>query len=237
MPDPEPARSIKEPRGVYSPYFGCTIFIIMLICVAGGLSLAYFSLRTQDAAFGEIAKDQPAELNPVVLAEAERAALLAKLAAFKQEVTDKKPATLELSIAELNTIVQLAPDSGYGGFKSMIAFTAAEPGAKQLQAKVCLPVNKIKFWEGLRYLIGTAAFKPMIAEKVGIDMQMQSLTVPGKTVNQDLLDRLMLWQWFSPYTKLENIGPLMAAITSAEVTASGVRLSSDPALIPVPEKP
>jgi hypothetical protein len=234
MAAPETTRQIKQPRGVYSPYFGCTIFAVMILCVGGGLTMAYYSLKTQDAAFAEIAQHKPAELNPKVIAVADHPALLAKLDTFKQAVTDKKAASLELSVEELNTVIQLAPDSGYGGFKSMLAFTQVDAAQKQLRAAVCFPINKIKFWEGLRYIVGEAVFQPKIDEKAGIDMQMLSLTIPGKTANQNLVDRLMLWQWLSPYIKLEGIGPVLRAVTDVTVTATGVSLSTDPTKVPPP---
>jgi hypothetical protein len=218
----------KQPRGPFSPYFGCTIFIVIIVGAVLLLTLGYYSLSSQDAALAAFTVDAPVQLNAKVLSAAEQPALEQKLAAFRAAVVEKKSAELSLTVAELNTLIQSAPDSDYGGFKEMVAFTSTLPEKKQLLAAVCLPLNKMRFWEGKRYAIGTVTMQPMIAEKVGLDLQLQSLTVPDKVVNQDFVDRLMLWHWLTPYTKMEGIGAVLAAVSAVEVTSEGVKLTATP---------
>jgi hypothetical protein len=223
---------VKQPRGVYSPYFGCLIFSVIILSVVFVGGMAYYAMRGQDAAISAFASDNPVVLKAQTLPAEQRPTLVSKLKAFAEDIKKAKPSTtLSLTVEELNTLIELAPDSGYGGFREMIAITQANAETQQLLTDVCLPINRIKFWEGKRYAVGQAKFQPMIAEKVGLDFQLQTLEVPGKTVSQDFVDRLMLWHWITPYTKLEGIGSALAAITSVEVTATGLTLTAKPTAV------
>jgi hypothetical protein len=215
----------KQPRGPFSPYFGCLIFAVIFVGGALLLGLAYYSLTSQDAAIAAFTLDAPKVLVPQLPTEVERAAFVQRVAAFRTAVGEKKAAVLEMGVAELNALIQDAPASDYGGFKEMVCFVSADAEKQELLAEVCLPLNRVKFWEGKRYAIGQAGLKPMVAEKVGLDLQLKSLTVPGKVVSQDFVDRLMLWHWLTPYTKMEGVGTVLAAISAAEVTATGVKLT------------
>jgi hypothetical protein len=217
---------VKQPRGVYSPYFGCLIFSVIILSVVFVGGMAYYSLTNQDAAISVFASDTPVTLKAQTIPAEQRPALVNKLKAFAQDLIhpSNPEVALSLSIAELNTLIELAPDSGYGSFKEMIAFTQALAETQQLVADVCLPLNRIRFWEGKRYAVGKSKFKPMIAEKVGLDFQLQSLEIPGKTVSEDFIDRLMLWHWLTPYNKAEGVGTVLAAISKVKVTSSGITL-------------
>jgi hypothetical protein len=41
---------VKEPRGPYSPYFGCLIFSVLILVVLFVGGMAYYSLRRADHA-------------------------------------------------------------------------------------------------------------------------------------------------------------------------------------------
>lgn len=220
----------KQPTAPFNPFFGCAVMLIVVTTLVGIVLWSFYALRTQDKAIAGFAVDQPVKLNPVKVAETDRQPLLDTLKSFAEGARAGKTGKLELSIAELNTLMEIAPDSGYGKFTEILAFKAANPEEQVLVADVCLPMNKMKFWEGQRYAVGEAGFKPEIVKDAGADMKLVSLKVPGKDVEPKFVEALGGWHWLTPYQKLEALTPIFKAITKVEVTAGGVTLFVEKAL-------
>lgn len=216
----------KQPTAPYNPFFGCAVMAIVATTLIGIVAWSFYALRTQDNAIAQFTVDQPVPLNPVRLAEPDVAALLEELKRFSQAASSGQEASIELSIAELNTLIATAPNTGHGGFTDLIAFKAAQPEEQVLVADVSLPMNKMKFWEGQRYAVGEAEFKPEIVADAGADMKLVSLSVPGKQVEPKFVEALGGWHWLTPYQQHEPLTNTFKAISKVEVTSSGVRLST-----------
>jgi hypothetical protein len=215
----------KQPTAPYNPFFGCAVMVIVAATLLGIVAWSFYALTTQDQAINQFTVDQPVALHPVRLTETETSALLESLKPFATAAAAGTATTVELTIAELNTLIAIAPDSGYGQFTELIAFKSAQPEEQLLVADVCLPMNRMKFWEGKRYAVGEAAFKPDIVAEMGADMKLVSLSVPGKPVEPKFVESLGGWHWLTPYQKLEKLAPVFKAINRIEVTSGGVRLS------------
>ncbi len=217
----------KQPTAPFNPFFGCAVLAIVVSTLAGIVLWSLYALRTQDEAIAKFTLEQPVTLNPVRLSEQDTAQLVETVSKFADALRAGKPSSLELSIPELNTLLHIAPDTGYGKFTELIAFKSAQPEEQLLVAEVCLPLNKMKFWEGQRYAAGEAEFKPDIVADAGADMKLVSLTVPGKEVEPKFIQALGGWHWLTPYQKLEKFTPVFKAITKVEVTSAGVILIAE----------
>ncbi len=215
----------KEPTGQFSPYYGCAIMLIAILVFGGMLGWGFYSLSRQDADIAQFTVEHPVPPMGLKLGEAELPALKAKLAAFAEEEKAHRPATLSLSVAELNSLIDLAPDTGAGSFREMIAFKALKPD-HELVADVSLPLNKMKFWEGRRYAVGEATFTSEIVKDTGPDLRLTTLTIPGKPVNEGFLNALSSWHWLTPYQKLPALAPVFKEVKNISVTSSGVVLST-----------
>ena len=223
------SKPIKQPTAPYNPFFGCAILIMIVTMVVGVVTWSYYSFSTQDKAIGEFTVDNMVTLNPVKVPEGEVESLKILIRDFAKGVTAGKTGALELSIAEINTLLAIAPDTGYGDFTQMVAFKSTDVARQTLIADVCLPMNKMKFWEGKRYAVGEASFKPDIVKDAGADMKLVQLTVPGKPVNPKFNEALAGWYWLTPYQKLEALTPVFKAISKVEVTATGIKISVEKA--------
>ena len=219
------ATPLKQPTAPYNPFFGCAILIMIVTVFVGIITWSYYSFSTQDKAIGEFTVDSAVPLTPVKVPEAEVEPLKSVMRDFAEGVTAGKTGALELSIAEINTLLAIAPDTGYGDFTQMVAFKSTNVANQTLQADVCLPMNKMKFWEGKRYAVGEASFKPDIVKDAGADMKLVELTVPGKPVDPKFNEALAGWYWLTPYQKLESLTPVFKAINKVEVTATGIKIS------------
>jgi hypothetical protein len=210
----------KTPVGPFNPYYGCAVMLTILFFVIGVVTWSWYTLSTQDAAIAKFAVDAPTKLDAVKVTAEEIDKLKARLADFSAGKVD----TIEIKIPEMNSLLEIAPDTGYGKFTEMIAFTGVDVEKKLLTADVSLPMNKVKFWEGKRYAVGRAEFSPEVIKDAGPDIKLVSLTVPGKVVEPLFVESLGGWHWLTPYQKLEQFTAAFKATTSVEVIADGVRL-------------
>lgn len=220
------ARIQKTPTGEFSSYYGCYIIALAVFMVVGAIAWAAWSFYSQDKAIALIAADQPVKLPVPPLSPAAEQDLRARLTAFGAAAKSGAAATLDLTIAELNAIVQFAPDSGYGSYREMVRIAKTEPSTNTLIADLCMPMRKAKFWEGQhRYLIGEGVFLIEILEE-GLDAKLVDVRIPGKTAPAGFVAGLQVWPWIAPYRKQEPLGSMLKGIKSATVTASGLRLAT-----------
>ncbi|GEP42660.1 hypothetical protein [Brevifollis gellanilyticus] len=216
------ARVEKVPVSGFSPFYGCLIMVMAALVFGGIIAWSAYSLFQQDKAIAVFASDQPQKFAPIELSAEARAALEKKLADFKAGQTTE----LTLSIAELNGLLLIAPDTGYGTYTEMLRFERTEPEKNRLIAQVCLPMNHIKFWEDKkRYLNGEAAYEVLVHE-AGVDAQVADVKVPGKVVAEGFVTGMATWTLLAPYAKLDAIGPSLKLVKKATVTADGVTLST-----------
>ena len=219
------AQLSKQPTSTYNPFFGCAIMSMAAILFIGIVAWSLYSLLKQDSEIAKFTVEQAVPLVNSPLSDDAKTALLARTKTFADAAKASKPATLDLSIAELNALIDAAPDSGYGSFREMILFTATKPADGALAANVCLPLNKARFWEGKRYAVGEAVFKVELSDD-GPDVRLTALSVPGKVVSEGFIGAFAGWRWITPYQKIEPVGPVLKGIKNIQVTASGITLST-----------
>jgi hypothetical protein len=217
----------KQPTAPFTPFAGCAIMLSAITVFGGIIGWSYYSLRTQDAEISKFTVEQPNKPIAQLPDATGVAALKQRLADFTKLVADKKPATLNLTVAELNALMDLAPDSGNGKFAEMVAFKGVKDG-RELIADVCFPLNKMKFWEGKRYAVGEATFVVEIVKDQGPDVKLGSLTIPGKTINPGFFEAFSGFHWLTAYQKVDAVGPTLKAINKISVTATGIELGSQP---------
>ena len=216
----------KEPTSPFNPFYGCAIMAMAVMIFGGMVGWGVYSLTQQDAQIALFTVEHPVQPIRDTVAEADVPALKARISAIADAATAAKAATLTLTVPELNSLIELAPDTGVGNFKEMIAVRSLKPD-NTLVADVCLPLNKMKFWEGRRYAVGQATFVVEIVKDSGPDLRLTSLTVPGKTVSSGFIDAFSAWHWLTPYQKVASLTPVMKAVKKISVTADGVVLSTE----------
>jgi hypothetical protein len=219
------AQLTKQPTSTYNPFFGCAIMSMAAIMFIGIVAWSLYSLLKQDSEIAKFTVEQAVPLSNPVLSDDARNALLIRAKAFADAAQANKPATLELSIIDVNALIDAAPDSGYGSFRNMVVFTSTKPADNSLTANVCLPLNKARFWEGKRYAVGEALFK-LEQSAEGPDVRLTSLNVPGKVVSEGFIGAFAGWRWVTPYQKIEPVGSVLKGIKNITVTSTGLTLST-----------
>lgn len=222
------AKIEKTPTSGYSPYYGCYIIAMAAFMFAGMIGWTAWSFFAQNKAISLITQDEQVKLPDVLLTPDQESALLARLAAFGEASKAGRPAELSLTLDDLNQIVRLAPDSGYGTYREIVRFTKTDPAKNTLIASLCMPIKKLKFWEGkFRYLVGEGVFQIEVHEE-GVDAKLIDVRVPGKPVPAGFVGNLPTWPWVAPYRKQEPLGTMLKGIKKATVTADGLNLSTTP---------
>jgi len=218
----------KAPVSSYSPFYGCGIIVAAAIVFGGIIAWSAYTLFRQDAEIESMTVAAPAQFAPLNLSPAEDAQLLEKLTRLKRSVQAGQPASLSLSIAELNAIIQKTPDLGNGTYAEIVRFTGTLPDQNALLADVSMRLNRLPFSKGpMRYLVGTATFTVEVNSE-GPDTRITAIEVPGKTVPSGFIDSQHLWTWVAPFRKDEELASILKALRSARVTSTGLELSTQP---------
>lgn len=220
------ARIDKRPTAEFSSYYGCYIIAMAATMFAGMIGWAAWTFFSQDKAISLFTQDERASF-PAPASDAAKAAdLRTRLAAFGDAAKGGQPAELKLTVDDLNEVIRLAPDTGYGSYREIVRVVKTSPANNSLIAALSMPLKKAKFWEGkFRYLVGEGTFSIVIHEE-GLDAKLVDVRVPGKTVAPGFVGNLEVWPWIAPYRKQEPIGSMLKGIKKATVTAEGLTLST-----------
>ncbi len=222
------AKVEKVPTADFNPFYGCFIMFMAGLIFLGIIAWSGWSLLSQDKAIAQFAEEQPVTLSTIELTEPARAELTSRLETFAKAATSGQKASLNLTMADLNGLLLLAPDSGYGSYRDMIRFVRFIPEKNQVVGKVSLPMNHIKFWENKkRYLNGEAALE-LFLHDLGLDARVAAVDVPGKVVAEGFVSGMGAWTWLAPYQKMEAFGPALRAVKKVTVTADAVVLETQP---------
>lgn len=222
------ARVQKIPTGEFSSYYGCYIISMAALIFFGIIAWSGYALLKQDKEIGKITVEEPAKFPATTMPEAQLKALRERLAAFGEAARTAKPATISLTLDELNTVIEIAPDTGYGHYREIVRITRADPAGSSLIADLNMPLRKLKFWEGkMRYLVGEGTFK-MLTHEEGLDARLVDVRIPGKTPPDGFLDNLQIWTWIAPYRKQEPLGAMLKGIKKVTVTETGLTLATTP---------
>jgi len=212
----------KVPTGEFHSGYGCIIMSAVIGVFIFMVWWGYYTLTTMDAAIAAITQPTPVQLSPVAAVPD----LEKKLSDFAAAANAGKPATLKLSVAELNVMIQLAPDGGSGSYKDMLRVKSLDATKQTIITDASMPLNK-KFWEdSKRYLVGEVDYTLEMTE-LGPDAKVSAVRVPGKLVPEEMVKGMAMYGAISPYQNDKTLGPVLKAIKKFKVEADGVMVSTE----------
>lgn len=222
------AKIEKTPTGEFSSLYGCYIILMAALVFGGIIGWTAWSLLSQDKALSLITQDEKVLPKGPAVTEGEKPALDSRLRAFADAAKGGQAAELSLTIAEINHLIETAPDTGFGSYKEILRIVRTDPAKNTLIASLAMPVKKLKYWEGkFRYLVGEGDFLIEVGAE-GLDAKLVDVRVPGKSVPAGFVGNLPAWPWIAPYRKSEPAASILKGIKKAAVTADGVTLSTQP---------
>ncbi len=217
----------KVPTGAYSPFYGCAIIIIMVLTFGGIITWSVYSLLKQDKEIASFTQEVAPFMPEIVLPDAAKAALKAKLNAFAEATNKGQAADLTLNIDELNGLLILAAENGIGqqegsaAYRDFIRFTGFDFSKKLLLTDIRMPMNKLP-WAGggQRYVVGTATFA-FQADGKPFDLNLENIIVPGKSVSPGFVNNLNSMPWLSVAKQKAEIAAALNRVTSFELPSDG----------------
>jgi hypothetical protein len=214
----------KVPTGEFHSGYGCIIMSAVVGVFGFIVWWGYYTLTTMDEAIAAITQSTPVKLPEV----APVPGLEQKLADFAALAKAGKPATLKLSVTEINALILLAPDTGSGSYKDMLRVKSLDAAKQTIITEASLPMNTKKFWEDTkRYLVGEVDFTLEMTE-VGPDAKVSDVRVPGKTVPVEMVKGMAMYGYLRPYQNDPALEPVLQAIKQCKVEADGLVLSTVP---------
>jgi hypothetical protein len=220
------SRPIKEPVSGYSPFYGCGIMVAAGLIFGGIIAWSAYSLFKQNAEIDLFTIATPSLPERRPLSPDAAKALAEKTAALQKTVAAGQPASLTLTLDELNTLIAEAPDLGNGSYAEIVRFVGTDPDKNLLHAAISLPLNPLPFsGKPKRYLVGTATFQVEVTSE-GPDARIIAIEVPDKTVPAGFVESQKVWTWVTPYRTHAEFAATLKALRSARVTADGLSLST-----------
>lgn len=216
----------RIPTGPFNPFYGCAIMIIIASLMGGFVTWTIYSGLRQDKEIGEFTVDRA---DPVPVAEvspSEREELTQKLTGFATAAREGRPASLSLTVSELNALIVLAGDAGIADYRGMVKFTGLDPATQTLLADLCWPLNRLPFsGQGKRYLTGQGSFKPSISAPATFEVHIDTLSIPGRTVSTGFLNSLRTWPWLNLAKVNPAVSDTLKTVTSFEFSPDSSTLT------------
>ena len=217
------AKIQKVPTGEFHSGYGCIIMSAVIGVFVFIVWWGYYTLTTMDAAIAAISQAAPAKLPQVATVPG----LEQKLSDFANSANSGKPATLKLTVSDLNALLLLAPEGGNGSYKEMLRVKSLDAAKQAFVTDASLPMNTAKFWEDTkRYLVGEVDFTLEMTE-LGPDARVSAVRVPGKTVPEEMVKGMAMYGYLGPYQNNPTLGPVLKAIKKCQVDNEGVVLSTE----------
>ena len=190
----------KIPTGKFNPGYGCAIMVIMVLTFSGIVTWIVHSLLEQNRQIAGFTVEQADPLPELKITDEQKSALRARLQQFADEAAKGEETSLSLSVADCNVLFGVATDVGIGGDKDstpypeVLRVTGFDAVARRVKTDLRLPMNKLPWQEGHRYLVGSATFKPDI-ENGSFVIRVDAVAVPGKEVPEGFVRNLKNWDW------------------------------------------
>ncbi len=220
-PGEAPTHTVKEPRGQSNPFYGCAILLIAMATFGFIVGWSLYSGLKQSSEIDAFTSPDSPVLDPLKADLAQKSELQSKLDAFAYEANMGKPATLSLTPGELNTSLVLASEGGVGDYRDMVRFTGFDASAQVIKADIRWKMNNLPFVKAPdRFLAGHATFKPVI-ENGALDLHIETLEVPGKTVSEGFIRQLRNWPWLNLAKLDDQVKQPLTKVTGFEFAPDG----------------
>lgn len=226
------AETQRIPTSGFNPGYGCAIFALMILTFAGIVTWIIHSLLEQNRQIAAITVEHADPLPVLAVTGSGKTALRDRLATFAGAAGREPGARLRLGVADCNVLLALATDAGIGGDKDstpypdLLRITRFDAQARVLEADIRLPMNKLPWQEGRRYLAGGATFRPDI-DNGSLVLRIVAVSVPGKAVPEGFVRNLKVWDWLDVAKKKDaRVAETLKKVTAWRIveTGSGLEL-------------
>lgn len=219
--------------GKFSPFAGCSIFIIAG-CLALGMvaftAWSYFKVKEKIEGF---TLDQPKQI-PLVDTkdkESEQTALKAKFVGFRHDIEAKNKGEMILNANEMNLAIAtfdiLKPHRNN--------FHITEIRNNEIEAQVSYPVKSRMGSDEMRYLTGSVIIVPELVEG-GAFPRIIEIRADKDGDIPDEFKKFISETLLHPIVNDKELGPLFKSLSSVEIVGDKLMVTTDPSYI-APDAP
>lgn len=215
----------SQKNGKFSPFAGCSIFIIagtLALGMIGFTAWSYFKVKEKIESFtGETPK--PIELVDTKGKEAEQTALKAKLVGFRHKIEAKHKGEMTLNADEMN--LAIATFDILKPHRKNFYITAIRDG--QIDAQVSYPVKSSMGSDEMRYLTGTIIIKPELVEGGAFPRITEIKPDKGSEIPEEF-KKFISETLLHPIVNDKELGPIFKSLSSVEIKGDTLVLQTDP---------
>lgn len=224
MSDATPADSKQEDRK-FSPFAGCSIFIIAGVLAAGMIAFTvwtYFQMKDTITGFTE---EKPrSELTiDVTGKESEQTALKSKLVGFRHNIEAEHQDEISLDAEEMNlaigTFEILKPHRG--------ALKIIAVRDDNIEADISFPVKPGIGSDEMRYINARLVIHPELVDGAVFPRVISVTTVEGQEVPEQFRE-FISETLLHPVRNDDEIGPIFKRLSAVEIEGKQLLLQTDP---------
>ncbi|MBT8037177.1 MAG: hypothetical protein KJO21_06495 [Verrucomicrobiae bacterium] len=215
----------EKGTGKFSPFAGCSIFIIagtLAACMLAFTIWTYFKVKDTIAAFTEV-EPKAIELADTQGREAAQSALEAKLVGFRQHIETHEEAEITLNADEMNlaiaTFVMLKPH------RHNLSISAIKDG--HIAADISYPVKARMGSDEMRYLNGSITVVPELVEGAAFPRVTEiRADQPGDI--PDEFKKFISETLLRPLHEDKELGPIFKRLSAVEIKNNALVLHTHP---------
>lgn len=229
MPEATPADSAKE-KGKFSPFAGCSIFIIAGLLAVGMISFTFWIGTRIESTIQGFTQENPKPIEQVDLTgkESQQVTLKNNLMGFRHKIEAEKPGEISLSAEDLNLAIAtfdiLKPQRG-----SLYVTSISDEG---IRAEISNPINSkmsniISQEKTFRHLNGTIFIQSELVDGA-VFPRITSIKPDGGGSVPDEFRQQISKTLLAPFKDDKEIGPLFTRISSVEIKDNTILLKTEP---------
>lgn len=217
--------SAEEAPKKFSPFAGCSIFIIagvLVISMLGFTAWSYFKVKGTIAEFtGETA--QTIETMDLAGKESSQVALKEKLVGFRHQIEARHKAQISLNADEMN--LAIATFDILKPHRSHLHVGSIDEG--QIEAHIAFPVKAGMGSDNMRYINATILIEPELVEGAAFPRITQVNTNTGTEIPEQFR-QFISETLLHPLREDEELGPLFSSLSGVEIKGDTLLLQTDP---------
>ena len=220
-----PTEADQDPTKKFSPFAGCSIFIIagvLAACMIGFTIWTYFKVKDTISGFtGE--SPQPIELVETKGKESAQTGLKAKLVGFRHHIEAKNKAQMTLNAEEMN--LAIATFDILKPHRNNLTIAAINDG--KIEAKIAFPVKSSMGSEEMRYLNATITIVPELVEGAAFPRITEVQPNTGGELPEQF-KQFISETLLHPFREDKELGPLFTRLSAVEISGDTLVLHTNP---------
>ena len=218
-------QAAEEPTQKFSPFAGCSIFIIAGILVLGMIGFTTWSYFKVKGTIENFTSETP---KPVTLLETEnkkteQTALQEKLTTFKNNINTKQKGELSLNAEEMN--LAIASFEILKPLRENLYVTAIRDG--QIEAQISYEIKSHMGSDQMRYLTGSLVIEPELVEGGAFPRIVEIKPDKGGSIPEEF-QKFISESLLHKVVNDDKIGPLFKSLSAVEIKGNTLIVTTDP---------